>query len=70
MANRDTPAEREIRAFGDPLVTIWKNCIFSLCGVGNFYRKTFRVVVTSTEEQRRQWLEEVVTIVKKHFTDE
>ncbi|HOO78696.1 MAG TPA: NAD(P)H-dependent oxidoreductase, partial [bacterium] len=29
----DTPPERELRAFGDPLETIWKNCIFGLCGV-------------------------------------
>ncbi len=63
----NTPADRELSVFGDPLETIWKNCIFGLCGVRNFYRKTFSVVVTSTEEQRKRWLEEVERIVSKHF---
>ena len=29
----DTMPEREMEAFSDPLETIWKNCIFGLCGV-------------------------------------
>jgi putative NADPH-quinone reductase len=66
----NTPAEREIRVFGDPLEPIWKNCIFGLCGVENFYRKTFSVVVTSTEEQRGKWLKEVVRIVKEYLPAE
>jgi NAD(P)H dehydrogenase (quinone) len=55
----NTPRRRETEVFGDPLETIWKNCIFGLCGVDNFYRKTFEVVVTSTPEQRDSWLSEV-----------
>ncbi len=66
----NTPAEREISVFGDPLETIWKNCIFDLCGVKNFYRKVFGVIVTSTDEQRRQWLKEVEEIVAKYFPSE
>lgn len=64
----NTPTERERKVFGDPLETIWKNCIFDLCGVGNFYRKTFNVIVTSTEEQRIEWLEEVGRITKKYLS--
>jgi len=55
----NTESEREKNIFGDPLETIWKNCIFGLCGVTNFYRRMFSVVVTSTETQRKQWLDEV-----------
>lgn len=63
----NTPQRREIEVFGDPLETLWKNCIFALCGVENFYRKTFRVVVTSTPEQRDSWLSEVRETVAGYF---
>lgn len=63
----NTPRERELAAFGDPLETIWKNCVFDLCGVKNFYRKMFGVIVTSTPEQRRAWLAEVRYSINKYF---
>ncbi|MGZ3636117.1 MAG: NAD(P)H-dependent oxidoreductase [Syntrophales bacterium] len=63
----NTPEEREMNVFGDPLETIWKNCIFGLCGVKNFHRRTFGVIVTSTREQRITWLREVEEIVDRHF---
>ena len=59
----NTPREREMPVFGDPLETIWKNCIFGLCGVPHFSRKNFAVVVTSTPAQRQAWLEEVREMV-------
>jgi NAD(P)H dehydrogenase (quinone) len=55
----NTEAAREKNVFGDPLETIWRNCILGLCGVTNFYRRTFSIVVTSTEIQRREWLDTV-----------
>ncbi|MBT4644528.1 MAG: flavodoxin family protein, partial [Deltaproteobacteria bacterium] len=54
-------------SFGDPLERIWKDCIFDLCGVTAFYRKMFRIVITSTEAERKQWLEEVKEAVRHHF---
>ncbi|MGD0382093.1 MAG: NAD(P)H-dependent oxidoreductase [Thermoguttaceae bacterium] len=63
----NTPAERETAAFGDPLETLWKNCVFGLCGVENFYRETFGVVVTSSAGQRKQWLGRVREIVDLYF---
>lgn len=63
----NTPPGREARVFGDPLQLLWKNCIFDLCGVKTFHRKMFRVVVTSTAEQRRRWLADVRAIVRRHF---
>ncbi len=55
----NTAAEREQNVFGDPLEAIWKNCIFGLCGIKKFHRRMFGVIVTSTEKQRRDWLDEV-----------
>ncbi len=63
----NTFPEREQIAFGDPLQTIWKNCIFGLCGVTEFYRKTFSVMVTSTPEVREAWLDEVRSTVDRFF---
>ena len=63
----NTPAERERAVFGDPLETIWRNCVFGLCGVTTFHRKTFGVVVTSTLEQRHAWLEEVIELTDRTF---
>jgi NAD(P)H dehydrogenase (quinone) len=63
----NTPAERETAEFGDPLETLWKNCVFGLCGVKNFHRETFGVVVTSSEAQRKQWLGRVREIVDRYF---
>ncbi len=63
----NTLPEREQSAFGDPLQIIWQNCIFGLCGVTNFHRKTYGVVVTSTHEQRAAWLDDVRAIVDEKF---
>jgi len=65
----NTFPEREQIAFGDPLQTIWKNCIFGLCGVTEFYRKTFSVMVTSTPEVRAAWLNEVRSTVDRLFPE-
>lgn len=67
FSTANTFPEREQIAFGDPLQTIWKNCIFGLCGVTEFYRKTFSVVVTSTPAARAAWLNEVRSTVDRLF---
>ena len=63
----NTPSDRELSVYGDPLEILWKNNMFISCGVKSFYRKTFGVVITSTLEQRTQWLMEVEEITDKHF---
>ncbi len=63
----NTDAAREKAVFGDPLELIWKNCIFDLCGVRDFSRRTFGVLVTSTAEQREAWLAEVAGVIEKHY---
>ena len=63
----NTSEERERTAFGDPLESIWKRCIFDLCGVPTFHRRTFTVVVASTREQRLAWIEEAKALCRKAF---
>lgn len=66
----NTPPEREKDVFGDPLEAIWRDCVFGLCGVKNFYRKMYGVVVTSSPEERGRWLEEVRETVSRLFPGE
>jgi NAD(P)H dehydrogenase (quinone) len=66
----NTEIEREKKVFGDPLETIWKNCIFGLSGVTNFYRRMFGIVVTSTETQRKEWLDEIRRDIDSFFPKE
>jgi putative NADPH-quinone reductase len=64
-SNTSDPRERSV--FGDPLDTLWRRCIFELCGVQNIHRRTFTVVDTSTPEERRKWLEETTEVVGRIF---
>lgn len=66
----NTSEERENKIFGDPLETIWKNCVFDFCGVKQFERKIFRIVVTSDLIQRQIWLNEVKMMMDKYFPNE
>ena len=63
----NTRAEREQAAFGDPLESLWKRCVFDLCGVKTVDRRMFGVVVTSTPVQRQRWLAEVRSMVAARF---
>ena len=63
----NTPEQREQTVFLDPLETIWKNCVFGLCGVREFHRRTFSVVVTSTQQEREAWLAEAKQLVSHCF---
>ena len=66
----NTAPERELRIFGDPLETLWKNCIFELCGVKNFYRKTYSIIATSTMKERVDWLKDVTETVNAYFSNQ
>lgn len=63
----NTPQEIEEQVFGDPLQTHWLKVVFGLCGIPAVYRRNFAPVITSTPEQRRQWLDEVKAAVEQHF---
>jgi len=66
----NTPEDRELDTYGDPLETLWKKCVFGFCGVKNVQRRSFSNVVASNYEQRTRWLMEVRKIVKSHFPPE
>jgi len=63
----NTPAARELEVFGDPLERLWKDCIFTFCGVPVFRRRMFDVIVTSTPDQRKAWLDEVRELTRETF---
>jgi len=63
----NTEVEREKRVFGDPLEVVWKNCVFGLCGARLIHRRTFTIVITSSAEQRREWLSEVAATMDRYF---
>jgi putative NADPH-quinone reductase len=60
----NTPPEREAALFGDPLETLWKNCIFGLCGIPSVVRRMYSPASASTPEQRSGWLAEVRALTK------
>jgi putative NADPH-quinone reductase len=60
----DTPMERELELFGDPLDTLWGKCIFRYCGVPGFVHHTYSVVTNSSCGQRQEWLEHAKALVK------
>lgn len=63
----NTETNREKDEFGDPLETIWKNCVFGLCGVTDFHRKMFNIVITSTEDERIAWLKDASNLVAEIY---
>jgi putative NADPH-quinone reductase len=64
----NTSKERENTLFKDPLETIWESCIFDFCGVKQFDRRMFRIVVTSDLKQRQIWLDEVKSMIDNYFS--
>lgn len=66
----NTPPAREREVFGDPLENLWKTCVFSLCGVHEFHRRMFSVVVTSTDVERQIWLDQVREMTRQIFPTE
>jgi NAD(P)H dehydrogenase (quinone) len=63
----NTPVEREVTMYGDPLETLWKNNMFISCGVKSFFRKNFGVIITSSLQQRKKWLSDVGEITDMYF---
>jgi len=61
----NTSTQREVRVFGDPLQSLWKQCVFDLCGVTTFHREMFNIIVTSTATQRESWLVTAREIVRR-----
>ena len=63
----NTPHDKEVQLFGDPLQTHWLTVVFGLCGVARTERWDFSPIITSTADQRREWLREVDHAVARYF---
>lgn len=60
----NTPLEREREVFGDPLDTLWRRSVFSLCGVDHVVRRMFGPMSSSSADQRELWLNEVASLTE------
>ncbi|MDD2709591.1 MAG: NAD(P)H-dependent oxidoreductase [Verrucomicrobiae bacterium] len=63
----NTPEKDELEMYGDPLETLWKRCIFGLCGVKHVVRRNLTSVIMSSGEQRKAWLDEVEKLARSEF---
>lgn len=63
----NTPQEKEIELYGDPLDALWRKVVFGICGVPVVERASFTPVITSTIEQRQAWLSHVRETVERLF---
>jgi putative NADPH-quinone reductase len=63
----NTPLDRELEVFGDPLQRTWADCVFGLCGVSDVRRRVFGVVVTSTPLQRSVWIDDARSLALECF---
>lgn len=63
----NTAPDRERQVFGDPLERLWRDCIFAFCGVHDVYRRMFQTVVTSSDAERQEWLDEIRQVVLEKF---
>ena len=59
----NTPKDKEIAMFGDPLENLWTRCVLQFCGVQNTTRRNFEVIITSKLEERAGWLDEARQMV-------
>lgn len=58
----NTPITVEDQILGNPMLKHWKEIVFGLCGVKDTSQKLIGPVITSTPEQRAQWLDDVRTL--------
>ena len=58
----NTPPDREVYHFHDPLDHIWRICILGFCGVPYVTRRLFGVVATSALTDRAAWLAETARL--------
>lgn len=63
LTTSNTPAEKEAAMFGDPLQNLWTRCVLEFCGVKQVIRRNYDVVITSTPQQRSDWLQDAASLV-------
>lgn len=62
----NTPWERELAIFGNPLETLWQKCIFGFCGVVGFAQRVYGPMFGSTPAMRSTWLADVAEVVQQY----
>lgn len=63
----NTPQDKEVELYGDPLDILWRKVVFGLCCVPVVERLVFTPVITSTLAQRQTWLSMVNQAVERCF---
>ena len=63
----NTPQEKEVALYGDPLDNLWKTCTFNFVGIKDVYRRQFNPMIISTPDQRAGWLREVAEMVNRYY---
>ena len=64
----NTPLDREMTHFHDPLDHIWRTCILGFCGVPYVTRRLFGVVASSTAADRENWLAQTAALALQTVT--
>jgi putative NADPH-quinone reductase len=67
FSTSNTPREVELNFYGDPIEVFWKTIVFGLLGCESFERRNFEQIILSSPEDRKNWLNEAVEIVKRRF---
>jgi putative NADPH-quinone reductase len=67
FSTSNTPRDIEVNVYGDPIETFWKTIIFGVLGSQSFERRNFGSVILSTPDERRLWLGEVKTTIRRRF---
>jgi putative NADPH-quinone reductase len=62
----NTPWDRELGVFGNPLEGPWRTCVFGFCGVLELERRVFGPMESSSPEMRAAWLVEARDVVARH----
>ncbi len=63
----NTPREYEISAYGDPLEKFWGTLVFGVVGSSSFERRNFEQIIMSDDAQRKGWLNDVESIIRRRF---
>jgi NAD(P)H dehydrogenase (quinone) len=61
----NTPHDKEVQLYGDPLQTHWLKNVFGLCGVTRAERRDFAPSLPRTADERQAWLRDVESAVAR-----
>ncbi|MDR1269639.1 MAG: NAD(P)H-dependent oxidoreductase [Planctomycetaceae bacterium] len=68
FSTSNTPRDIEVNVYGNPVETFWKVIIFGVLGSRSFEHRNFESIILSTPDERRLWIDEVKTTIRRRFT--